>query len=329
MKQEEFEQLLGRACERLTAEAKEGRFNAPAVFENRVREVLRDLSGYSVDFNPHPQAFPDVDMGDFGVEVKFTLNDAWRSVANSVLETNRIESVKKVYLVFGKMGGKPEVRWGDYEKSVCHVRTSHVPRFEVELSTEHPLFELMGVKYDDFRKMSMEDKMRHIRGYARGRLQQGERLWWLEDKENDEHTLPIQVRLYTHLPMEEKTRLRAEAVLLCPSVVKPSGAKNKYDDAVLYLLTYHGVLCHQARDLFSAGSVANPFNDDEGGIYIARALQLLEDDMKKAALVMDDELFVEYWSESVSPKDRIRKWLEKADEMAKDWKPSETLFAKK
>jgi hypothetical protein len=30
-------------------------------------------------------------------------------------------------------GGKPEVRWGDYEKSVVHVRTSHLPRFEVEL----------------------------------------------------------------------------------------------------------------------------------------------------------------------------------------------------
>jgi hypothetical protein len=75
-------------------------------------------------------------MGDFGVEVKFTLNDTWRSVANSVLETQRIESVKHIYIVFGKMGGIPEVRWADYEQSVIHVRTSHVPRFEVELPSE-------------------------------------------------------------------------------------------------------------------------------------------------------------------------------------------------
>lgn len=80
---------------------------------------------------------------------------------------------------------------------------------------------------------------------------------------------------------------------------------------VLYLLTYHGVLCHQARDLFSAGSVANPKNDDAGGIYIERALKLIEKDMREAAAQMDDALFVEYWGESVAPENRIKRWLEK------------------
>jgi hypothetical protein len=61
------------------------------------------------------------------------------------------------------------------------------------------------------------------------------------------------------------------------------------------LLTYHGVICHQARDLFSAGSVANPNNDDEGGIYIERALKLIEKELIEVALTMDGALFVEYW----------------------------------
>ena len=78
--------------------------------------------------------------------------------------------------------------------------------------------------------------------------------------------------------------------------------------------------------MFSAGSVANPNNDDEGGIYIARALKLIEKEMMDAALRMDDALFVEYWGESVAPQDRIKRWLEKADELAKGWKPSECLF---
>ena len=95
---------------------------------------------------------------------------------------------------------------------------------------------------------------------------------------------------------------------------------------VLYLLTYHGVLCHQARDLFSAGSVANPNNDDEGGIYIERALKLIEHEMREAAITMDDALFVEYWGESVIPENRIERWLEKADELAHDWIPSKSLF---
>jgi hypothetical protein len=169
-------------------------------------------------------------------------------------------SVEKVYLIFGKMGGIPEVKWDSYEKSVIHV-----PRLEIEIAAEHSLFKLMGITYDAFRGLPMEEKMRYIRKYARSRLQKGERLWWLPDNADSEHTLPIQVRLYTALSMEEK-KLRAEAVLLCLGIVQSGRAKSKYDDAVLYLLTYHGVICHQAHDLFSGGSVANPYNDDEGGI---------------------------------------------------------------
>ena len=94
----------------------------------------------------------------------------------------------------------------------------------------------------------------------------------------------------------------------------------------MFLLSYHGILCHQARDLFSAGSVANPNNDDNGGRYIERAVKLLENDMVKAAAEMDDALFLEYWGENVKPKDRIRKWLEKADGIAAGWMPSKVLF---
>jgi hypothetical protein len=332
MTQQDFEKVLKEVCDILTIESQKKAFKTSQQFEDRVREITQQLmsgSGISIDFDPHPQAFPDIAIDSFGIEVKFTTNDTWRSVANSVLETNRIHDVKKIYLVFGKMGGKPEVRWGEYDKSVMHVRTSHVPRFEVELDAEKSLFERMGIPYDEFRELSMEDKMRHIRAYARGRLKPGERMWWLEDTPDDPgHTLPLQARLYTKLPTEEKTKLRAEAVLVCPKIVQSGRSRDKYDDAVLYLLTYHGVLCHQARDLFSAGSVANPENDDEGGIYIERALKLIEKEIIEAANRLEDKVFVEYWGESVPKQERIQKWLQKADELATDWKPSKSLFKK-
>lgn len=329
MTEEEFEQLLDDVCAELRQEARKKPFKESKQFENRVREVVKDNltdAAVVVDFNPAAQAFPDIAIGAFGIEVKFTEKDTWRSVANSVLETNRVDEVKKVYLVFGKMGGAPDVKWGEYEKCVMHVRTSHVPRFEVEIGAEESLFELMGVSYDDFRVSEMHDKMQYIRKYARGRLKPGERMWWLEDAPGEEHSLPIQARLYTKLATEEKIRLRAEAVLLCPRIVESGRSKSKYDDVVLYLLTYYGVLCHQARDLFSAGSVANPKNDDDGGIYIARALKLIEAEIADAALRMDDALFVEYWGVSVKPAKRIKEWLKRADSYARDWKPSEVLF---
>lgn len=169
--------------------------------------------------------------------------------------------------------------------------------------------------------------MSYIRGYARSRLKPGERMWWLEDTPDDPgHTLPMQARLYTKLSMEEKKKLRAEAVLLCPQIVRSGRSRDKYDDAVLYLLTYHGVLCHQARDLFSAGSVANPKNDDEGGLYIQRALKLIENEMIDAAIRLEDAVFFEYWNEAVPSERRIQRWLEKADKLADNWIPSKSLF---
>lgn len=331
MTEQEFEQILAIICQKLTVEARQIPFKTSKEFEDRVREVVQETLNSAlvkIDFDPHPQAFPDIAINEFGIEVKFTTNDIWRSVANSVLERNRIEAVKKIYLIFGKMGGLPEVRSGNYEKCVMHVRTSHVPRFEVEVFPEpvESLFDKMKITYDEFRASSMEAKMKYIREYARSRLRDGERLWWLEDSPESEHTLPIQARLYTKLDKPEQTKLRAEAILLCPQVVKSRNARDKYEDVAMFLLTYHGVLAHQVRDQFSAGSVANPQNDDEGGNYIERSLKLLEPEMLEAARRMDDALFIEYWGESVLPEDRIMRWLEKADIYAHGWIPSKSLF---
>lgn len=328
--QREFEDILDRACQSLTRIAQTRPFATAGEFERRVRKelqpVVHDRWGIAIDLDPPDQAFPDIAAGPFGVEVKLTQADSWRTVANSVQETSRVNTVRKIYLVFGKMGGVPEVRWSDYGASVVHVRTSHVPRFEVDVTATRSLFDGLGITYEAFRKLSMEQKMRYIRTYARSRLKKGERLWWLEDSPDPEHTLPIQARLYTTLDKQEKNRVRAEAALLCPQIVQGSAARHKYDDAVLFLLTYHGILTHQARDLFSAGSVANPHNDDQGGRYIERALKLLEKEMLAAAQRLPDALFVEYWGESVPPHQRIKRWLEKADGYAHGWTPSSSLF---
>ena len=334
---QEFERLLDSVCETLTAECTGGtKYAKSSLFEQHVREVLHTLVkkyGGTVNFNPHPHVFPDIVLGKYGVEVKFTTNDTWRSVANSIFESTRSPRVRHIYIVYGKMGGKPAVLWGRYDDCVIHVRTSHVPRFEVEIpaSGEEPkpsLFETMGVPYSEFSRLSIEDRMQHIRKYARGRLKEGERLWWLEARSEQGHSLPLQVRLYMGLPQEEKRKLRAEAALLCPHIVRPSRSRGKYSDATIYLLTYHGVLCPQARDLFSAGSVALRSDPKRGGLYIMRALMDIEDEMRRAAAYLEDALFVEYWGAPVPPKSRIREWLKRADKQAGTWKPSDALFLK-
>jgi hypothetical protein len=203
-----------------------------------------------------------------------------------------------------------------------------VPRFEVEIGAREPLFAKFGISYETFRNLSIPEKMVYIRNYARGRLKPGDRLWWLEDKPESAQrfSLDLEVRLYMGLEQWEKRKLRAEAALLCPWVVKPSRAKKKYDDAALYALTYKGVLCPQARDLFTAGSVAMRADQTRGGNYMARALLDIEAEMREAAEELEDALFLEYWKLSVPVNQRITKWLELADEYATDWTPSKVLF---
>ena len=78
MTKNEFEGILNKCCAQLTNEACQTGFKTSAQFENRVREVLSEITKsdntFQINFNPHPQAFPDIAMGEYGVEVKFTLN---------------------------------------------------------------------------------------------------------------------------------------------------------------------------------------------------------------------------------------------------------------
>jgi hypothetical protein len=334
MNRDAFEAILDDLAAKLTTAVRTDKaLHVPTVFEARVRSDLRELlkaEGVNADLNSRPQVFPDIVYEQFGIEVKFTDSDSWRSIANSVFEGSRDANVKYIYLLYGKVGGTPEVRWNRYEDCVMHVRTSHVPRFEVEIGAKEPLFVKFGISYEEFRNLSIPEKMVYIRKYARSRLKPGDRLWWLEDKPESaqQHSLDLEVRLYMGLEQEEKRRLRAEAALLCPWVVKPSRSKKKYDDAAMYLLTYRGVLCPQARDLFTAGSVAMRADQTRGGNYMLRSLQDIEAEMRKAAAELEDALFVEYWGFSVPPKQRIEEWLRLADSYATDWKPSKELFKK-
>jgi hypothetical protein len=325
MTREEFERLLDKAAVQLNADVQAGtQYHSPTAFQQRVFDVLTQVGqGEAIRINPtfHPHAFPDVRANGFGVEVKSTNKDSWLSVGNSVFEGMRDPGVEQIYVMFGKMGGMPSVRWGRYEKVITHVRISHAPRFVVEMDRDSPLFGKMEIAYDDFSALSPEEKMQHVRKYSRGRLKPGERLWWLED-ENSPGT-PIEVRLYMSLDAGEKIKLRAEGALLFPQIVGGGRVKYKYNDVAFFFLKYHNVFCPQTRDLYSAGSVAGKAR---GGNYLLRSLKNIEDEIRQAAMRLDTDLIEEYWGDRVEPGDRIAEWLRRADAYATTWKPSKQLF---
>lgn len=328
MNRDSFEELLDRTAFQLGNEIREStQYHDPKAFETRVGEVMQQLGaecGIEVTPSFHPHAFPDIKANGFGVEVKATKKDTWLSVGNSIFEGMRDEDVELIYIMFGKMGGMPSVRWGRYEDRITHVRISHAPRFVIEMDRDSPLFcaKHIPLTYKEFAGLSPVEKMGHVRQYSRGRLKPGERLWWLED-DPDETGLPLHVQMYRHLPDEQKRKLRAEGAFLCPQICQHGRIKGKYDDVTLYLLTRYGVFAPQTRDLFSAGSVAGPAR---GGNYLQRALVNIQAELWKASQELDDSLLKEYWHVDKVPPDRVKFWLNRADHHARGWVPSAHLF---
>ena len=140
--------------------------------------------------------------------------------------------------------------------------------------------------------------------------------------DEQDHTIPVSVRLYRNLPTRLQSDLRAEAALMCPEIFRGSRQRNKYDGIAVYLLTQHGVLASNVRDMFSAGSVAGP---DRGGDYLLRSVKNNMKAIRDAASRLDDAVFVEFWGESCHPDNRIDRWFELIDETRLTDPPSNHL----
>lgn len=299
-------------------------FESPQSFELTVaaelRVVTKDAGIGCVDDPFHPNAFPDLLVNGFGVEVKFTKRKTWHGTGNSILEGMRDENTDQIYVVFCR-ADIPEIRWRMYEDCIRGVRISHSPRYMIDMETEATFFEDLGISYSDFILLSTHEKMNYVREHVKERISEHEKLWWID--EDDSHTLPMEVRIYRLLSTEVKIQLRAEAALMCPQIFKSGRARGKYDQAAAYLLTQHGVYAPQIRDLYTAGSVAGK---ERGGKYLLRSLRQIETNIVSASKRLDDALFVEYWGFSCPVEQRIPKWLEMADFHAKDYKPSAEFF---
>ena len=82
----------------------------------------------------------------------------------------------------------------------------------------------------------------------------------------------------------------------------------------------------QARDLFTAGSVALRSESTRGGNYLLRSLADIQPEIETAFSSLPDDVIKEYWGKAVPIPDRKAAWLEMLDSHAVDWRPSRELF---
>ncbi len=256
-------------------------------------------------------AFPDiVANGYYGVEVKSTNKNHWRSIGSSILESTRIPSVERIFLTFGKLGAPVEFRSRPYEECLYGISVTHYPRYQIdmELGKGETIFDKMGVSYDVIRNMT--NPVEPVSRYYKSQLKPGESLWWAETGNVEEDAAPPTVKLWTALSPEAKEILTVQGYTLFPEVLRSSSPK-KYNRYALWLVTKKGVVNTNIRDSFSAGGKV-PMRTT-GGIDVLMPAAFGRIDkysnlIKTTLYDIDEETLKEYWETDTIEEDRLSQW---------------------
>lgn len=192
------------------------------------------------------QSFPDIVAAHYyGVEVKTTKSDKWKSTGSSILESTRVKGVERIFLTFGKLGGDPAFMSRPYEECLYEIAVTHMPRYLIDMKIQkgETIFDKMNISYEDLRHM--DDPTVPVARYYRSMLKPGEKLWWTG--ENTDEAVSMKIRMWCDLDLAEKKDYVAYGLVCHPEVF--GGA---YDNFALFLAS-RGIVNSHMRDLFSSG----------------------------------------------------------------------------
>lgn len=257
-------------------------------------------------------SFPDI-VADklYGVEVKSTEKNHWTSTGSSILESTRIETVERIYMTFGKLGGNPvEFKSRPYEEVLSEIAVTHYPRYKIDMNLKagETIFDKMKISYDDLRKS--KNPVEPVAKYYKSKLKEGQTLWWSADSEKEEESVPMVVRLYSTLDKEEKDSLSAQMLALFPEVLGSS--VKKYEKAALWLITRKSILGTSFRDAFSAGGKKELKKKDGTPVLMPAVFGRIEkykDLIRETVENANSSALFESWDVSVK-KDRLYQWCE-------------------
>lgn len=295
-------------------------------FEELVFEKLLEVSTNTIFENKiehtGAQSFPDivVPINKLGIEVKVTKADKWESTGNSIVETTRREDIERIYLLFGKMGGEPDIKFGLYQNYLKEIVVTHSPRYKIDMriSPEESIFSKMKLAYDEFRK---NNPIQLAQDYYRSQLQEGEDLWWVEDHSNEEVATSLIIKNYTSLPTEDKQRFLIESCILFPEIFSNSSAK--FANVASYLVNKYGAVSSNLRDIFTAGGRVT-VNVNSQPLEISQLESKLYENakgIKNYLTTIELDVLNHYWDDSIQEADRTslqEKWLEKLVNLSKD-----------
>lgn len=253
----EFEQLLKATIQELNAHA----LKSPKAIEklrgtkleSYVGDVMTNLAIGSKFENSIEviggQKFPDIIANKFyGIEVKTTTQNHWKTTGNSVMESTRVEDVERIYVLFGKLASPIEFRCRPYEACLSEVVVTHSPRYLIDMNLEDgkTIFDKMNISYDDLR--AQKNTIKPIINYYKSKLKPGQDLWWI-DQENGKATNFV-INIWNNLSTNEQEHFVNKAMVLFPEIF--GSRPDKYSRFAIWLVKNEGVVCPNVRDAFTA-----------------------------------------------------------------------------
>lgn len=277
------------------------------------------------------QRFPDIIAAKYyGVEVKSTKDDKWTIIGGSVAEGTRVEDVRHIFILFGKLHKQAEFRTRRYEECLCDIAVTHSPRYKIDMELEkgETIFDKMRITYDEMRKL--DNPIEPVVKYFRSILKPGESLWWVNGEDASKGDIPAKIRMWKTLSREERNELIAQGFALFPELF--SNSPDKYERFTLWLVANHGVVSSSMRDPFSAGGKID--FELNGQIYEKLPkkygqLAVYKNRVEEIVMSTDDKTLLITWNDiNTDLEDRMKYWISLVTKAAKAEKFNVQQFLK-
>lgn len=283
-------------------------------FESLLFGVIKDicLDRKITDFERlGKHSFPDIRIGSFGIEAKFTVGDSWVTTGNSIMESTKSDDFKLIYIFFCKQGKKspPDIMFRLYEECLSEIVVTHSPRYKInmELLRGTTIFEKMSTDYASFCK---GDPIEKAKNHYRKSVKKGEEFWWI-----DKGVPPI-IRTFSELNKETRESYKVEAMILFPEIF--SRSSRKYDGPTLHLFQKHQAKSSSLRDIFTSGGQVEIKINEKKTVKVPKIFFQLYDhakDIKESFLTVDREELSRTWDVTIKETDDIEKiWLQLVEE---------------
>ena len=333
----EFDLLLSSTITELNVHAKSSSKKVATLLGRNLEPFVKDIMSEIAVGTPFEnsieliggQKFPDIVANKYyGIEVKTTTQNHWKTTGNSVLESTRVNDVERIFMLFAKLASPIEFRCRPYEEVLSEVVVTHSPRYLIDMNLEKgkTIFDKIKMPYDTLRKK--ENPIKPLVNYYKSKLKAGEELWWM-DSENGNNSSNIVIRIWNNLPQNEKQELKNSSMIFFPELF--GNRSDKFNRVAIWLATRKSIVCPNIRDLFTAGGKVDIIIGTKKYDRVPRIFlnlfqnlpQILENIVKISPIELS-----EYWEIKTSEKNKIFDWIDLVSESAKSIRDAQHLNIK-